>query len=213
MPYIGRRRAFSRAARARWLLRLWRPLQWARQELEWTASTQRTIRGITVGILPLDRLVTPEAEELAFEKVSMGLDLIIAHDSRRLSASRRLLRGILIRPGHGPGYRPASNICALSTDAVLDRSHGSLASDLIHETMHARFAEAGLISFLSPELLQRMEEGCVREQIAFARRVPDDIFTRKQQHIEFLEAELKKQWWTPQEQQRRYGEWRARRGE
>ena len=141
----------------------------------------------------------------------MGLNLIADSDPRRLSASRRLLRGILIRPQHGPGYRPASNICILSTDGVLDRSHGALASDVVHETMHARFAAASLISFLSPHLLPRMEESCVLEQIAFARQLPDEIFDRKQQHIEFLEAEFKKQWWTSEEQERRYREWRESR--
>lgn len=207
-----RSRFGSRAWCARWLLRLKRPLQWANQELEWGATTRRDICGIAVGILPLDRLATPEAQDLAFTKVSMGFGLIAAHDPRRLSATRRLLRGILIRPQPTAGYRPASNICILSTDSVLDRSHGMLASAVIHETMHARFAEAGLIPFLSsPALLPRMEEGCVREQIAFARRVPEEIFDRKRQHIEFLESELKEQWWTREEQNRRYREWREGR--
>ena len=141
----------------------------------------------------------------------MGLNLIAAYDPRRLSESQRLLRGILIRAQNCSGYRPASNICVLSVDGVLDRSHGALASDVVHETTHARFAAAGLISFLSPHLLQRMEEDCVHQQIAFARSMPDTIFDRKQQHIDFLEAELEKQWWTPEEQARRYQEWRAGR--
>ncbi len=201
----------TRASRARAILRLRRPIQWIRQELEWGATTRRSICGITVGVLSLDRLVTPEAQDLAFEKVSMTLNLMAECDPRRLSASQRLLRGIQIRAQHGAGYRPASNICILSVDSVLDRSPGAIAGDIVHETMHARFAAAGLISFLSADLLPRMEAACSREQIAFVRRLPDKAYDRKQQCIDFLESELKKQWWTPDEQQRRYDEWRRNR--
>jgi hypothetical protein len=206
-----RRSICSRASCARASLRLRHHMQWVRQELEWWATTRRTICGITVGLLPWDRLATPEAQELAFKKVAMGFDLISAYEPRRLSASRRLLRCILIRAQHGPGYRPTSNLWVLSADSVLDRSHGVLAGQVIHETMHARFAEAGLVSFLLPRSVQRMEEGCVREEIAFARCVPKEIYVNRTGYIEFLEAELKKQWWTPEEQARRYKEWREHR--
>ncbi len=153
----------------------------------------------------------PEAQDIAFDKVSMSLKLMAECDPQRLAASRRLLRGIQIRAQHRPGYRYATNICVLSADSVLDRSPGAIAGDIVHETMHARFAAAGVISLLASDLLPREEAACSREQIAFARRLPDQIYDRKQIYIAFLESELKKQWWTPEEQSRRYKEWREDR--
>ena len=100
-----RSRFCTRASCALAVLRLRWPMQWVRQELERGATTQRNIRGITVGVLPLDRLVTPEAQDIAFEKLSMSLNLMAECDPQRLAASRRLLRGIQIRAQHRPGYR------------------------------------------------------------------------------------------------------------
>jgi hypothetical protein len=80
MPDRDRDSVCTRALRARAILRLRRSIQWIRQELKWGATTRRSICGITVGVLPFDRFVTPEAQDLTFEKILMSVNLIAEGD-------------------------------------------------------------------------------------------------------------------------------------
>lgn len=187
----GRRRRRDRAPvlAARTWRRLTHPLEWALQELDWAAADKRTVSGFRIGVLAIGRFHVPENHALAFSKVEAGIALIKIWDPTRYHRIRGLLRGILVRPYPSPRYRVASNICVLPDVSVLDRSPGVIAGDIVHEAVHARFARAGLVAFAG-EASFRMEERCILEGMAFAQRVPDSVYLRKQRYIDFLTTEL-----------------------
>lgn len=184
-----RPRDHARAPSARTWRRMMHPLEWALQELDWAAADKRTVLGFRIGVLAIGRFQVAENRALAFSKVEAGIALIKTWEPARYHRIQHLLRGILVRPYPCPTYRVSSNICVLPDLSVLDRSPGVIAGDIVHEAVHARFARAGLIAFAGDES-SRMEERCILEDMAFAQRVPDSVYLRKQHYIDFLTTEL-----------------------
>jgi hypothetical protein len=65
---------------------------------------------------------------------------------------------------------PRPKTCHLSAKFVEDYSAANVAIAIVHEATHARVGQAGIP--LYPDLRSRIERRCVREEIAFAQRLP-----------------------------------------
>ena len=91
--------------------------------------------------------------------------------------------------------------CVLRSRYVRESDPAAVAVTLVHEATHARLWRRGIRD--DPCGRRRMEEICVKEQIAFAERLDNpDI-------LNHLRGKLQRPWWTPaQLHERRITAWR-----
>jgi len=128
-------------------------------------SRSRRVDGIWLG-------VGGDKEHL-LGRVEEALGLIKQYDSSRY---RRLLRDveriwITVLPGPRGSFRPDLNRCDLDCRFVAEASAETIASTIVHEATHARPC---LRKFGYPEHLRhRIERICMRQQLAFADRLPN----------------------------------------
>jgi hypothetical protein len=76
----------------------------------------------------------------------------------------------------------------------MQRSVASLATSIVHEATHARFALAGV--YYNRCNSRRMEERCVEEEIAFVGRQPHTSDAEYVQWVAVRRAQLEHPWWT-----------------
>lgn len=114
----------------------------------------------------------PEVAEFVpaiFESVIDALMLIEEVDPNRFARIRNEMPRIFIRRGGGSEYRGLTETCVLEFNHARADSKGNIALTLVHEAAHARIYKAGIRYW--PDLVERIEVRCVKEQIAFARRL------------------------------------------
>lgn len=95
--------------------------------------------------------------------------------------SRHYMPRILIRPVHRTHYHIASNTCMLDIAAALVHPPVKLATTVVHEATHARLCLAGIP--YTPTLKDRVEKICVAQELAFARKFPEDLYPGKERWI------------------------------
>ena len=107
------------------------------------------------------------------DRVVHALSLIRRHDPIRY---RRLLRDlsriwILVIPYRGQ-FQESTSTCQLDQRFVLDEKTplALIASVSVHEATHARLARVGID--YREELRHRIEQGCIRRQMAFTEMLP-----------------------------------------
>src|SRR4051794_10306861 len=128
-------------------------------------SRSRRVDGIWLG-------VGGDKEHL-LGRVEEALGLIKQYDSSRY---RRLLRDveriwITVLPGPRGSFRPDLNRCDLDCRFVAEASAETIASTIVHEATHAHPC---LRKFGYPEHLRhRIEHICMRQELAFADRLPN----------------------------------------
>lgn len=128
-------------------------------------SQARVLHGVQVWAM-----ADTEDDEPLFAGVSEALDLIREKDPLRF---RRLLRyapRIIIVDGIDAAQIPDIGSCALGMQTVLGIPPSRLAATIVHEATHARARSAGVI--VEPRTQAREEMLCVRESLAFLRRLP-----------------------------------------
>ena len=112
--------------------------------------------------------------EVIFGKVAAAVSLIAEHDRRRFAYLLRHLPRVWVvgLPAAIAQCHHNLGMCVLDFDYVTaeSTSAGHLAQTLIHEGAHARLARAGF-SYNEPAR-PRIERICVRQEAAFARRLP-----------------------------------------
>jgi hypothetical protein len=126
---------------------------------------------------------------LYLAKAERALECIATHDPRRLDRLRRDVRRILVSYLEGSHYMSSEQTIVLRWDQLAGRSREEVASTLIHEATHARHHHKGID--YSAELRPRLEASCVRQEIAFARRLPDGSAL-----VEARSRKLDEPWWT-----------------
>ena len=122
------------------------------------------------------RALLPDRRErtVIFEKVAAAVALLAEHDERRLQYLRRDLPRVWVfgLPAAIAQCRYELRMCVLDFDYVTSdaTTPAHLALTLVHEGAHARLARAGCRYHEAAR--GRIERVCVRQEAAFARRIP-----------------------------------------
>ena len=130
-------------------------------------SDKRRFDGLWIGI------IADKKENYLLESVEDALKLIKQHDPLRYA---RILRDIeqiwiSIRLSGGGEFNPISGICYLDKRYVAKSSTQAIASVIVHEATHGYPC---LRKMGYPEKLRhRIEQICMRQELIFARRLPD----------------------------------------
>ncbi len=134
------------------------------------------------------------SREVAIDRVAQALYVIFKFDGRRHYRLRRDGTEILLIHGAGGHkYEVSSNVIILDLRMLEGQTPLGVATSIVHEATHARFATAGVRAHRRSML--RIETRCVEEEIAFVRRLPG----ASDADLAAWEAEkrdrLKHQWW------------------
>jgi hypothetical protein len=154
----------------------------------------RTLGGMRVG------LCRWRFAEASWRKVDEALQIIQTYDPRRFRRLRADVARVVVIPSRRPYFSPFTRTCYLDASTVNARGNGVVACSVVHEAVHARLRQKGLGAF-TLDYVERVEELCMDEEIAFARSSP-----RTPQRDEFLSelAELRRtypptQAWPPKQ--------------
>jgi hypothetical protein len=138
-----------------------------------------------------------EARQMILERVTAALDQIERFDRRRLERIVRERVTIVIMASEGRHFY-SERVNAICLDSRILRRETSttstIACAIVHESVHARFALAGL--FYNQTCAARMERRCIEEEIAYVARSPyvnRDEFTK---WAALRRAALEHPWWT-----------------
>ena len=135
------------------------------------------------------------ASAAATERIAAALGMIRQFDPRRADRLEKDQIGIVLAPGLGGNrYSEGTNTIQLDVGLVMQRSVASLATTLVHEATHARFALAGV--YYNRSNARRMEARCVEEEIAFVERLPHTSDAEYVQWVAARRAQLEHPWWT-----------------
>ncbi|NIM51350.1 MAG: hypothetical protein GTN62_11640 [Gemmatimonadales bacterium] len=157
-----------------------RPRRWIGKRIGFALSTKRTIRGITVG-WPF-----PSRAELdtSVGKITQALDLIAAHDPRRMTRIQRDVQRIFVWGGIGFAgcWIHELRMCQLNFMWVLDNQTTvpDIACTIVHEATHGRIRTTG-IRYHEP-LRGRIERLCRQSEIDFASTLPESASVLERLH-------------------------------
>jgi hypothetical protein len=138
-------------------------------------STARVIDGLWVGTFESD------AEPILC-KLEKALSLIKIHYPIRYNRVIRDLDRVwvLIVPGGVACFSPSLRACKLDTRMVLSEEPEEVAASIVHEATHARLRRHGI--GYEENLRHRIEALCFRQEIAFARKLPNGEQVREGAH-------------------------------
>jgi len=144
------------------------PLRIAFERVTLAAASWHTAAGCRVGVIR-----SSDAEAVS-ARIEAALELIAQLDPRRIAWLRSA--GVRIVGGHvrQPQYWYMTDTIVLDLGFALMASDAYLALAIVHEATHARMARAGIWPW--PDVVPRLEVRCHREEIAFADRLPRDVF-------------------------------------
>jgi hypothetical protein len=139
----------------------------------------------------------PDTGEKLLDRVTAALDQVDRFNRRRIE---RLIRDgvvIVIVPFEGRHFY-SEYVNAICLDSRILRRETSttstIACAIVHESVHARFAHAGL--FYNQRVAARMERRCVEEEIAFVARSPVVSQDALAKWAALRRADLERRWWT-----------------
>lgn len=146
----------------------------------------RVIMGIEISPWFIEERWAP----VFFGRTRRALELIERYDPRRLARIRHDVRMIGGTVGHNSKFDPDGRIILLTRSLVLRATAADVAMTIVHEATHARIIDRGIHYF--PVNRARIEAACVRQEAAFARRLPggDALADRGIANLEHA-------WWTP----------------
>jgi hypothetical protein len=127
--------------------------------------------------------------QLFFTKIREALEIIRTNDLHRWACVQRQLRRIVLINDGGQAYHREAIGCVVDLPTLRTQSALEIASTIVHEATHARFQRWGID--YKQSLRTRIETACVREEIAFLKRIPDTDLL-----IENLRSSLQTPWWT-----------------
>ena len=138
------------------------------------SSHSRRVDGLWIGVL--------EKSDLPLLKpVEDALTLIEMHDPLRYRRILCDLKGIWVVPLPGAlgSYNGRRKLCSLSQSFVGSSSTEAIASTIVHEATHARLRRRSI--GYDEDLRGRVERACMRQELAFVRRLPANEPMRIQQ--------------------------------
>jgi hypothetical protein len=109
----------------------------------------------------------------ASSQLRAALELIAECDPQRFSRLRADLRGILVHPfSKKPRgrFNRSFGYCELSRSLALNEDHINIACTIVHEAAHARLCR---FKANNPARRVRLEQVCMRQELAFLEKVPD----------------------------------------
>ena len=163
-----------------------------RDRLELRTSVGRMVDGLWIGAS-----VDESKEADALRRVENALSLIKTHDPLRYGRLVRDLLRIWVRllPNSHGSFNRAARACQLDTRFVLDQTVAvsEIACVIVHEATHARLEHHGIA--YEEGSRHRIESACVREELRFARRLPDTV-QRQEWLQEWLAAPPDQAFWT-----------------
>jgi hypothetical protein len=109
--------------------------------------------------------------ESALVRIHDALAVVREQAPRRYKRMRQDVRRFVIIGAGGAEYWRQLDAIALTRQMIAIESPDELAVTIVHEATHARVASMG-IPYL-PALRERIERLCVREEVAFAKALPD----------------------------------------
>jgi hypothetical protein len=157
------------------------------EQIDLRISKRSEALGIELRAKTLDGWMHP----LFFEKVRRALGLIGEYEPRRLLRIQRDIRTIAGSRGGNSYYHYPLRLIVLSWPAVFPVTVADVALTIIHEATHARIAQAGIE--YGDALRARIEAACVRQEAAFALRLPGGEGLAERQL-----GKLARPWWTPE---------------
>jgi hypothetical protein len=137
--------------------------------------------------------------EPLFQRVKDGLGIIKAYDPRRFERIRRYLRLIALVERGGEVYDHALRTYIVDVGILKQRHTEEVAMAIVHEATHARLRHCGIQT--TERNHARIEELCVKEEIAFASRLPGGA-----PFIEHARRKIHTPWWGKEESHRRVDE-------
>ena len=176
-----------------------------RFQLQKFASHQR-ILGVNVYTLVEDRGM----ERLLMAKLKRALALLHQIDRRRLTRLRRDVRRIVVepsRPAHG--YDLKLGVIRLDGPSLVRSAAEENAMLLVHEATHARIHRCGVAH--TAETIERIEQICTKQEIAFARHLPEsELLIEKQ--LRAFETARARRYWSREQRMVRQLAWFEREG-
>ena len=131
-------------------------------------SERIEVDGLWVGVF-----AEPDDDAL-LARVRDALGLIAAHDPYRHRLIRREMDRIWIHllPGDNSDWVAEERHCTLDPRVVRQQALDELAAMVIHEAVRARIERRGVTRH-DYVRRQEIDRACLRQELAFARRVPD----------------------------------------
>ncbi|MBZ9671668.1 hypothetical protein LB543_14830 [Mesorhizobium sp. ESP7-2] len=151
--------------------------------LSFKLCDKRSIDGLLV-------VYTGDEESKKINKVAAALKLISDFDPIRYKRMHHDLNRIwvLTIAGWVGRYQQATSTCELDERFVLNQgtTPERIASTIVHEATHARLGRCGI--GYQEELRTRVEQVCIRREMAFARKLPSgaDIDQRAEMKLNSL---------------------------
>lgn len=125
------------------------------------------------------------------ERVAGVIRFVVLTDPRRARRMSRDVRRVVLMDlgGAGGSYLAEIDACALDPNQVREQPIEATAVVLVHEATHARIRKAGIQ--YDAAMRGRIEEICVKEEMAFARR-----FANGAAYIASARQALEHPWWS-----------------
>lgn len=158
------------------------PYHWLATRLLLAVSPRSQVAGFEV------IRIENQAEQVVCDRLAEALDLIQCVDAKRLRRIRRDIRRILVVGAGGPEYWPLADGFILDYSYIAEAPIERIALTIAHEATHARLWNAGVR--YRGILRGRIEELCVRSEIALAARLP-----ASEKLIHQAQEKLADPWW------------------
>jgi hypothetical protein len=124
-----------------------------------------------------------------FVKIRAALDMIAMADPKRFSRIQQSLRRFALVESGGDFYDHDLRAYIVDLPSMVARSVEEVAMTIVHESTHARIRDFGINRLPTNE--ERIERACVRQEIAFATRLPASTVL-----AERAEQKLQRAWWS-----------------
>lgn len=144
----------------------------------------QSVHGIWLGT----DVATPQAGVEYLRRVAGAFDLIRAIAPKTYARVRGSLPTIVVLPAPEATLSTFSGVCFLDEARVTKYSSAVVAASLIHEATHARLERRGIRNW--PDLKNRIEAVCVREELAFAARLPRRDYPNLDAFLGYLRQRL-----------------------
>jgi len=164
---------------------LFRPAVAVSERVVRATASYRRLEGFSVGFFD------QEAAKECSQKVAEALALVRSLDPKRFERMRRDVELVQVFRMKSSQFSPRWWTCLLDEALVRERSAALIASTLVHEATHARVLRAGIPYW--PDLQQRIEALCTRQEIAFASKLPRDRFPNTDNYIQYLRQKVQPQ--------------------